>query len=496
MLLTLASVRAAITVPWPLTRFPVTHGGAGKPAVSLAAFGGVADGITDNSPAFARAFAHLGAIGGGTLIVPHDAPGSAPSAESVYASLPIRIANISGVTLRLEASTRVLAKCDTVLSGGWPVIPPWSNGIDSGPQYAPLLHAANVTDLVIEGTGTLDGNGSWWYTANSARGHGGKLPHQRPRLVIIEQCRYVSLRNFSTTNSAFWNLVLFQTDDVHVAGVVVRNPSGGKGECGGAFPPGKCYGPNADGIDLVSVRRALVEEMDIVAGDDCICIKSGRDAAGRAVGRPTQAVRARNNRLRSCSCPHVFHGMGDGCGGLKVGTEMSGGVSDVLFENNLIDYAGIALKLSAPIPRGGAVSNITWRGVEIVRAGMVIGIDVNLPGSDPKEPDPGPADVASVRGVVFDGIVVRNLSCCRGCTDYGCSSTAQGGGRNAGWLQAGRFPSAQGSSGVHALTLRNISVLGHTPAAAPLSWICTNGTLFGSSVDVYPAPGANCGLDS
>jgi polygalacturonase len=52
-------------------------------------------------------------------------------------------------------------------------------------------------------------------------------------------------------------------------------------------------------------------------------------------------------KLNSCSCPHVFHGLGDGCGGMKVGTEMSGGVFDVRFEDSLIEYAGIALKLSA-----------------------------------------------------------------------------------------------------------------------------------------------------
>lgn len=117
---------------------------------------------------------------------------------------------------------------------------------------------------------------------------------------------------------------------------------------------------------------------------------SGRDATGRAFGKPTQSVRARNNRLRSCSCPHVFRGMGDGCGGLKVGTEMSGGVSDVIFEHNRIDYAGIAIKLSAPTPRGGVVKNITWTDLDIRNSGMVIGIDVNLAGSDPKEPSPPP----------------------------------------------------------------------------------------------------------
>jgi polygalacturonase len=52
---------------------------------------------------------------------------------------------------------------------------------------------------------------------------------------------------------------------------------------------------------------------------------------------------------------------------------MSGGVHNVLFEDNTIGYAGIALKLSTPEPRGGNVTNATWRNNEIFRAGMVIG---------------------------------------------------------------------------------------------------------------------------
>lgn len=166
----------------------------------------------------------------------------------------------------------------------------------------------NVTDLVIEGDGGIDGNGSCFWDANHAEGHHGKLNHTRPRNVVVEGSKRVSLQGITTSNSAYWNLVLFQTDDVHVKGVVVRNPSGGVGPC--PQPDGQpCFGPNADGIDLVSVRRALVEEMDITAGDDCVCIKSGENGPGRAVARPTESILIRNMRLNSCSCPHIFHGI-------------------------------------------------------------------------------------------------------------------------------------------------------------------------------------------
>jgi hypothetical protein len=156
-------------------------------------------------------------------------------------------------------------------------------------------------------------------------GHcGGKLPHARPRLAVIEGAERVELSNFTTNNSGYWNLVVLESSDVHIHHVRVRNPSGvlkrltpfsfffsvfvsssrrypepvlsyclalfnkrlkegcvlrcagGKGECGGPqHQAGECFGPNADGMDLVSVSRALVEHNDIISGDDAICIKSG-----------------------------------------------------------------------------------------------------------------------------------------------------------------------------------------------------------------------------
>lgn len=287
------------------------------------------------------------------------------------------------------------------------------------------------------------------------------------------QVRRLNISGFGLPQFADWNLVIFQTEDVHVKGVIVKNPSGGIGPC-----PQKdgqpCYGPNADGIDLVSVQRALVEEMDISAGDDCICIKSGENAPGRKVHRPTEAVLVRKMHLRSCSCPHVFHGMGDGCGGAKVGTEMSGGVFDVRFEDLIIDYAGIALKLSAPIPRGGSVLNITWQGIEIARAGMMIGIDVNLPNMS----TPPPAeDIAAISNINILDINLVNISCCDGCVDYGCE------GHNVGWLQAGNAP----AGAIHGLVIQNVTAHSSSKDSAKLSWLCSaHGSIYGKASSVTP----------
>jgi polygalacturonase len=91
--------------------------------------------------------------------------------------------------------------------------------------------------------------------------------------------------------------------------------------------------------------------MDIIAGDDCFCVKSGENAPGRAVGMPSRDIRFRHNIARECSNPHSG-GQADAGGAFKIGTEMSGGVFNVLFEDSAVGYAGMALKVSTPVPRG------------------------------------------------------------------------------------------------------------------------------------------------
>lgn len=71
---------------------------------------------------------------------------------------------------------------------------------------------------------------------------------------------------------------------------------------------------NGDALDLESCKNALIINNIFDAGDDAICIKSGKDEDGRKRGEPCQNVIVKNNT--------VLHGHG----GFVVGSEMSGGV--------------------------------------------------------------------------------------------------------------------------------------------------------------------------
>ena len=115
---------------------------------------------------------------------------------------------------------------------------------------------------------------------------------------------------------------------------------------------------NGDGIDVDSTSNVLIEDCIFNTGDDCVALKSGMDADGRAVGIPTVNVTVRNT--------HFFQG--HGC---SIGSDMSGGISNAVFENLVFNGTHSGVRIKDQRGRGGYVRNITYRnatmdGVESV----------------------------------------------------------------------------------------------------------------------------------
>ena len=111
--------------------------------------------------------------------------------------------------------------------------------------------------------------------------------------------------------------------------------------------------PNTDGIDPDSSRNVLIERCTISCGVDHIAIKSGLDAAGRAVGIPSTNITVRNN----------VHFAGRG---ISVGSEVSGGVQDVLIEG--VQHLGPSehgLHIKTSPSRGGYIRNVKYSNISV-----------------------------------------------------------------------------------------------------------------------------------
>lgn len=99
-------------------------------------------------------------------------------------------------------------------------------------------------------------------------------------------------------------------------------------------------------LDVESRNRVVIYDCVFDAGDDAICIKSGKDKEGRMRRWPCQNVIARNNV--------VYHGHG----GFVVGSEMSGGVKNIFIDNCTFIGTDVGIRFKSTRGRGGIVENI------------------------------------------------------------------------------------------------------------------------------------------
>jgi hypothetical protein len=374
-------------LPWPLLHRAAVPLASSR-VFNVAAMGAKADNRTDNSPVFAAALRLLAQAGSGTLLVP---------AGGIYLTLPLNLTT-SGTRLRIEAGATVKALCD---AERWPKIAtlPSYGTPRAGRWLAPFIGASDVHDIILDGGGTVDSSGQCFWGGHST------ISGSRGNLLLFERVARAELSGLLFTNSPFWTLHLWDSEDLHVHGIRVHNPASSDNEA-------LFFGPNTDGIDIDSSRRVLLEDSHFHAGDDCVVLKSGKDAAGRSFGKPSANILIRNLTLEACSCfKHSSGGLHhdglhwyDGCGGLKVGTEMSGGVENVTLEDTHIIYAGSALKMLSPKGRGGYIRNVTWQRITVDESGGLLWLQVSNSSADP-------AENALVDDVSVVNVTLKNLSC-------------------------------------------------------------------------------------
>jgi polygalacturonase len=131
-------------------------------------------------------------------------------------------------------------------------------------------------------------------------------------------------------NSPFWTVNPEFCENVTVTGVTINNPPS----------------PNTDGINPESCKYVHISNCHISVGDDCITIKSGKDGPGRA-----KAVPAQNYTITNCT-------MLSGHGGVVIGSEMSGGVKNIVISNCVFDGTDRGIRIKTTRGRGGAVEDI------------------------------------------------------------------------------------------------------------------------------------------
>ena len=338
-------------------------------SVSIADFGAVGDGFTLNTQAFADAIAELSKHGGGRVVVP----------AGVWYTGPIVFAD--NIELHLEHNALIVFSDDKTL---YPLHEVAFEGLDTWRCISPLT-AMNVKNVAITGYGIIDGNGDGWRAVKKDKltasqwkqkvASGGILSEDgktwypsesykfgattgadqnvstwaktredfeqmhdflRPVLVAFHNCENVLFEGVTFQNSPCWHLHPAMCTNLIVKDITVRCPD---------------YAQNGDGIDIESCKNVIVTGSKFDVGDDGICIKSGKDEAGRKRGIPCE-----NIYVDDCV---VYHGHG----GFVVGSEMSGGVKNVMVSNCTFAGTDVGLRFKSTRGRGGVVENIWIDGI-------------------------------------------------------------------------------------------------------------------------------------
>lgn len=337
--------------------------------VALTDFGADGTGSTLCTDAFAKAIDALSKQGGGHLVVP----------QGVWLTGPIVLK--SNIDLNLQKGAVILFAADENL---YPLINTSFEGLDTRRCQSPIS-ANGATNISITGEGVIDGNGQYWRPVKKSKvteshwkrlmetpgsmemkkdywvpsegyamgeqGANMNVPNAqteeewqavkrflRPVMISLVSCKNVLLHGVIFQNSPAWNLHPLMCENIIIDNVLVRNPA---------------FAQNGDALDLESCKNALIVNSRFDAGDDGICIKSGKDKDGRLRGKPCENV-----VVDGCT---VFAGHG----GFVVGSEMSGGVKNISVRDCQFVGTDVGLRFKSTRGRGGVVENIFIDGISM-----------------------------------------------------------------------------------------------------------------------------------
>ena len=303
-------------------------------------YGAKKDSSAKATASIAKAINAASKAGGGTVYF--------PAGKYLTGSIHLK----SNITLFIDAGAELhfSDNFDDYL----PMVESRYEGVDVK-SFSPLFYAYKAENITIRGRGLINGHGKkWWdfvegYKSDQPRSKWQYMfdslnknillpddPRQmkrgflRPPFIQPMYCKNVLIEGITIINSPFWTVNPEFCENVTITGVTINNPPS----------------PNTDGINPESCKYVRISDCHISVGDDCITIKSGKDIPGR-----TKAAPAQNYTITNCT-------MLSGHGGVVIGSEMSGGVKNIVISNCIFDGTDRGIRIKTTRGRGGIVEDI------------------------------------------------------------------------------------------------------------------------------------------
>ena len=369
---------------------------AGRPVYDITAYGAKRDASAPATEAFARAIAAAKAAGGGTVYVP----------AGHYTSGPIELD--SHLRLEFEAGAIITFPAQML-----PLTPGRQQGVET-PTPVPLIGGHDLEDVQVVGPGTLitsqadwiklhgrkqstdtdlgSANGDNWekllldleaHKPISDAEYNAAAEELRPSFLRFMNSKDILVDGLHFEGAAMWTIHLLYTQYAVVRNVVIET-----------YP-----GVQTDGIVVDSSRFVHLTDDYIDTGDDGIVIKSGKDADGLRVNRPTEDV-----TITGCTVHHAH-------GAVTIGSETSGGVRNIVASNLTAVDTQAGIRIKSRRGRGGVSSNLRFSNWTMRNVGTAIDItNFYMMEGETREPHgvlvPKAANTPGFENIAIDSVTI------------------------------------------------------------------------------------------
>ena len=313
--------------------------------VRITDFGGVGDGQTLNTEAFRKAISALVKKGGGRVVVP----------KGVWLTGPIVFKD--NIELRVEKNAIVMFSPDKSL---------YIDKDGNSSRVEPCIKASKRKNIAITGEGIIDGNGAQWRPVKRSkvsdvewkrfkamggveRNNGqlwypwdmkdgspnlGDTPEaqekRRNDLVRFTDCENILFEGVTFQNSPRFHVHPLNSRNIIIDGITVRCPWNAQ---------------NGDAIDLSDCHQVLIVKSIVDAGDDGLCMKSGKYKENALVNGCEDILIQDNT---------VYHAHG----GFVIGSENICGTRRLVVRQCRFSGTDTGLRFKSGIGRGGETEKV------------------------------------------------------------------------------------------------------------------------------------------
>nr|GMC79383.1 polygalacturonase-like [Ipomoea batatas] len=228
------------------------------------------------------------------------------------------------------------------------------------------LKFSSVQNLMVEGDGTINGNGKIWWQ-NSCKVDTSRVLILHMQALTFHMCNYLIVKNLRIQNAQRMHISFDQCTNVRASNLVVTAPGNS---------------PNTDGIHVTKTKNIQISDCTIGTGDDCISIVSG-----------SQNVEATGI---TCGPGH----------GISIGSLGSGNskayVSNVVVNGAKLSGTANGVRIKTWQGGSGSANNIKFQNIEMHDVKNPIIIDQNY--CDQKDPCKHQSSAVQVKNVVYENI--------------------------------------------------------------------------------------------